>query len=120
MGMFLLANDLRGRSAYPDGVTTVMGLLLISIAVQMQMFAVLSRQIEGLQLGRLQRCVPFRRVGNTRRGHERQRPPRLPVDWTVWRGVHDPGTSTVLAGLYIEAIHGGGGSDRDALLRCRG
>ena len=64
VGLFLLANVLRGSSGYGGGVPTVMGLVLISFAVQMLMFAVLSRQIEALRMGGFRRRVLFLRLGD--------------------------------------------------------
>jgi len=46
----LLANYLSGNSRYQGGVPTVMGLVLMSFAIQMLMFAVMSRQIESLRM----------------------------------------------------------------------
>lgn len=64
MAMLLLANFLRGNSGYGGGVPTVMGLILISFAVEMMMFAVLSRQIEGLRMGGFRRKVMYRHLGD--------------------------------------------------------
>jgi hypothetical protein len=64
VGVFLLVNFLRGNSGYGGGVPTVMGLVLISFAVQMLMFAVLSRQIEALRMGGFRHRVQFRRIGD--------------------------------------------------------
>ena len=64
VGMFPLVNLLRGSSGYGGGVPTVMGLVLISFAMQMLMFAVLSRQIEALRMGGFRRRVLFRRLGD--------------------------------------------------------
>jgi glycosyltransferase involved in cell wall biosynthesis len=64
VGLFLLLNFLRGSSGYGGGVPTVMGLVLISFAMQMLMFAVLSRQVEALRLGGFRRRVHFRRLGD--------------------------------------------------------
>jgi hypothetical protein len=61
VGLSLLVNVLRGSSGYGGGVPMVMGLVLISFAVQMLMFAVLSRQIEALRMGGLRRVL-FRRL----------------------------------------------------------
>jgi len=66
VGLFLLVNVLRGSSGYGGGVPTVMGLVLISFAVQMLMFAVLSRQIEALRMGGFRRRVLFLRLGDDR------------------------------------------------------
>jgi len=66
VGLFLMVNILRGTSGYGGGVPTVMGLVLISFAVQMLMFAVLSRQIEALRVGGFRRRVLFRRLGDGR------------------------------------------------------
>lgn len=66
VGFFVLVNTLRGSSGYGGGVPTVMGLVLISFALQMLMFAVLSRQIEALRMGGFRRRVLFRRLGNER------------------------------------------------------
>jgi polyisoprenyl-phosphate glycosyltransferase len=60
----LLANFLRGFSGYSGGVPTVMGLVLISFAVQMMMFALLSRQIEALRMGGFRPKVRYRRLGD--------------------------------------------------------
>lgn len=66
VGVLVLVNTLRGSSGYGGGVPTVMGLVLISFAVQMLMFAVLSRQIEALRMGGFRRRVLFRRIGDDR------------------------------------------------------
>jgi dolichol-phosphate mannosyltransferase len=66
VGLFLLVNVFRGSSGYGGGVPTVMGLVLISFAVQMLMFAVLSRQIEALRMGGFRRRVLFLRLGDDR------------------------------------------------------
>lgn len=66
VGVVLLVNVLLGRSGYGGGVPTVMGLVLISFAVQMLMFAVLSRQIEALRMGGFRQRVLFRRLGDGR------------------------------------------------------
>jgi len=66
VGLFLLVNLLRGSSGYGGGVPTVMGLVLISFAMQMLMFAVLSRQIEALRMGGFRRRVLFRRLADDR------------------------------------------------------
>jgi glycosyltransferase involved in cell wall biosynthesis len=50
VGIALLSNYLTGNSRYQGGVPTVMGLVLISFAIQMLMFAVMSRQIESLRM----------------------------------------------------------------------
>jgi glycosyltransferase involved in cell wall biosynthesis len=50
VGVVLLANYLTGNSQYLGGVPTVMGLVLMSFAIQMLMFAVMSRQIESLRI----------------------------------------------------------------------
>ena len=60
VGVLLLANFLRGSSGYSGGIPTVMGLVLLSFAVQMLMFALLSRQIEALRMGGLRPKVRFR------------------------------------------------------------
>ncbi len=62
VGIFILANVMGGRSGYGGGVPTVIGLLLISFAVQMLMFAVLSRQIESLRMGGLRPKVRYWRL----------------------------------------------------------
>jgi glycosyltransferase involved in cell wall biosynthesis len=66
VGLFLLMNFLRGSSGYGGGIPTVMGLVLISFAMQMLMFGVLSRQIEGLRMGGFRRRVLFQRLGHDR------------------------------------------------------
>ncbi len=67
VALFVLLNFLRGSSGYGGGVPTVMGLVLISFALQMLMFALLSRQIEALRMGGFRRRVLFRRLGDDRR-----------------------------------------------------
>ncbi len=62
VGVLLLANFLRGTSGYGGGIPTVMGLVLLSFAVQMLMFAVLSRQIEALRMGGFRTKVRFRQL----------------------------------------------------------
>ena len=64
VALFLLLNFLRGRSGYGAGIPTVMGLVLISFAVQMLMIGVLSRQIEGLRMGGFRRKVCFRQLSD--------------------------------------------------------
>ncbi len=66
VGVFVLVNTLRGSSGYGGGVPTVMGLVLISFALQMLMFAVLSRQVEALRMGGFRRRVLFRRMRDER------------------------------------------------------
>jgi len=66
LAALLLINVLRGSSGYEGGVPTVMGLVLLSFAVQMLMFAVLSRQIEALRMGGFRPKVRFRRLGHDR------------------------------------------------------
>lgn len=70
-GVLLLANFLRGTSGYSGGIPTVMALVLLSFAVQMLMFAVLSRQIETLRMGGLKRKVHFRQL-ETKQGQDEQ------------------------------------------------
>jgi hypothetical protein len=60
MAGLLLVNFLSGNSGYEGGIPTVMGLMLISFALQMLMFAVLSRQIEALRMGGFRVKVRFR------------------------------------------------------------
>jgi len=62
VGLLLLANFLRETSGYSGGIPTVMGLVLLSFAVQMLMFAVLSRQIEALRMGGFRAKVRFRHL----------------------------------------------------------
>jgi glycosyltransferase involved in cell wall biosynthesis len=62
VGALLLVNVLSGVSGYGAGVPTLMGLVLISFALQMLMFAVLSRQIESLRMGGFRPKVRFRHV----------------------------------------------------------
>jgi glycosyltransferase involved in cell wall biosynthesis len=62
VALMLLGNVLRGRSGYGGGVPTLMGLMLISFAVQMLMFGVLSRQIEALRAGGIRQKVRFKLV----------------------------------------------------------
>ena len=63
-GIFVLINTLRGSSGYSGGVPTVIGLVLVSFALQMLMFAVLSRQIEAMRMGGFRRRVHFRRLSH--------------------------------------------------------
>ena len=60
VGALLLVNYLRGTSGYGGGIPTVMALVLLSFAVQMLMFAVLSRQIEALRMGGVRPKVRYR------------------------------------------------------------
>ena len=62
VAFLLLTNFLRGTSGYSGGIPTVMGLVLLSFAVQMLMFAVLSRQIEALRMGGFRPKVRFRHL----------------------------------------------------------
>jgi glycosyltransferase involved in cell wall biosynthesis len=64
IGLLLLAYFLSGKSGYSAGIPTVMGLVLISSALQMLMFAVLSRQIEVLRMGSLRTKVRFQRLNH--------------------------------------------------------
>ncbi len=64
VGLLLLVNFLRGNSGYEGGVPTLMGLVLISFAVQMLMYALLSRQIEALRMGGFRPKVRFQRLGD--------------------------------------------------------
>jgi glycosyltransferase involved in cell wall biosynthesis len=64
VGLLLLVNFLSGNSGYGRGIPTVMGLVLISSALQMLMFAMLSRQIEALRMGGFRAKVRFRRIGH--------------------------------------------------------
>lgn len=64
VAVFLLFNFMKGNSGYGGGVPTVMALILMSFAVQMMMFSLLSRQIEGVRMGGLRRKVVFRRMGD--------------------------------------------------------
>jgi glycosyltransferase involved in cell wall biosynthesis len=59
VGLLLLANFMRGTSGYSGGIPTVMGLVLLSFAVQMLMFSLLSRQIEALRMGGFRPKVHF-------------------------------------------------------------
>ena len=63
-GLFVLGNTLGGSSRYSGGVPTLIGIVLVSFALQMLMFAVLSRQIEGMRMGGLRRRVHFRRLSH--------------------------------------------------------
>ena len=60
MAGLLLVNFLSGNSGYGGGIPTVMGLVLISFALQMLMFAMLSRQLESLRMGGFRPKVRFR------------------------------------------------------------
>ncbi|MEB3200466.1 MAG: glycosyltransferase [Synechococcaceae cyanobacterium] len=62
LSSLLLVNFLTGNSQYGGGIPTVMGLILSSFAIQMLMFAVLSRQIEALRSGGVRPRVRFRRL----------------------------------------------------------
>jgi glycosyltransferase involved in cell wall biosynthesis len=63
VGLLLLANVMRGSSGYEGGIPTVMGLVLLSFALQMLMFGLLSRQIEALRMGGFRPRVRFRELG---------------------------------------------------------
>jgi len=67
LGMVLLVNYLSGNSQYQGGVPTVMGLVLMSFAVQMLMFAVMSRQIESLRMSGFRPRVRTRLIQGNRR-----------------------------------------------------
>lgn len=66
VGLFVLINTLLGTSRYSAGLPTVMGLILISFALQMLMIAILSRQIEAIRMGGLRRRVLFRTLSSQR------------------------------------------------------
>jgi hypothetical protein len=66
VGLLLMVNVLRGSSGYGGGVPTEMGLVLISVSVQMLMYAVVSRQIEAVRMSGFHRHVLFRRLGDDR------------------------------------------------------
>lgn len=59
IAIMLLINYLRGASGYGNGIPTLMGLVLLSFALQLLMFALLSRQIEALRMGGLRPSVRF-------------------------------------------------------------
>jgi glycosyltransferase involved in cell wall biosynthesis len=62
VGMLLLLNFLGGKSGYEGGVPTLMGLVILSFAVQMLMFSLLSRQIEAVRMGGFRPQVRFRQI----------------------------------------------------------
>jgi glycosyltransferase involved in cell wall biosynthesis len=62
VGIVLLANWLGGNSRYEPGTPTVMGLVLGGFALQMLMFALLSRQIESLRYASIKPRVRFRLI----------------------------------------------------------
>jgi glycosyltransferase involved in cell wall biosynthesis len=64
IGTMLVINYSQGNSGYGGGVPTVMGIVLLSFAVQMLMIGILSRQIEGLRMGGLRRRVVSRRISD--------------------------------------------------------
>jgi len=64
LGVLVVVNSLRENNGYSGGTPTVMGLVLLSFAIQMLMFGILSRQIEGLRMGGLRRRINFRRLGS--------------------------------------------------------
>jgi glycosyltransferase involved in cell wall biosynthesis len=67
VGVVLLANYLTGNSQYQGGVPTVMGLVLMSFAIQMLMFAVMSRQIESLRISGYRPRLRARLIQGSRR-----------------------------------------------------
>ena len=66
VGVVLLANYLTGNSQYLGGVPTVMGLVLMSFAIQMLMFAVMSRQSESLRMAGFRPRVRTRLIQGSR------------------------------------------------------
>jgi glycosyltransferase involved in cell wall biosynthesis len=62
LGALLLANYLSGTSGYGRGIPTVMGLILLSFALQLLIISILSRQIESLRIGGLRSKVRFREL----------------------------------------------------------
>ncbi len=66
LGLLLVLYVLLGNTGYGGGVPTLMGLVLVSFGLQMLMFSVLSRQIEGLRLGGFRRQVKFRKLADDR------------------------------------------------------
>jgi hypothetical protein len=65
VAFLLLLNWVSGRSGYERGIPTVMALVLGSFSIQMLMFAVLSRQIEGLRFTGLRPRVRFRTLAGS-------------------------------------------------------
>jgi hypothetical protein len=65
VAFLLLLNWISGRSGYERGIPTVMALVLGSFAIQMLMFAVLSRQIESLRFTSLRPRVRFRSLAGS-------------------------------------------------------
>ena len=61
-GIFLLLNIISGNSGYGRGIPTVLGIGVLSFAVQMLMFGLLSRQIEALRMGGMRKKVRFSRL----------------------------------------------------------
>jgi hypothetical protein len=51
-----------GSSGYGRGIPTVLGISILSFAVQMLMFGLLSRQIEAVRMGGMRKKVRFHRI----------------------------------------------------------
>jgi glycosyltransferase involved in cell wall biosynthesis len=76
LSVLLLLNFLRGSSGYEGGVPTVMGLVILSFAVQMLMFSLLSRQIEAVRMGGFRpkvRCQRFTALAEAAQDRPEQR-----------------------------------------------
>ena len=63
LGVMITINFMSTKSGYVGGATTIMILVLVSFGLQMLLFGVLSRQIEGIRTGGLRRSVIFHRMG---------------------------------------------------------
>ena len=65
IGFLLIINFVSGRSGYSSGVPTVMGIVLISFALQMLMFSIISRQVESMKSRGIRPRVRFRLLADS-------------------------------------------------------
>lgn len=69
-GVLLLLNVITGSSGYGRGIPTVLGITVLSFAVQMLMFGLLSRQIEAVRMGGMRKRVRFSRINERSDGRQ--------------------------------------------------
>jgi glycosyltransferase involved in cell wall biosynthesis len=62
VGILIVLNVMTGSSGYGRGIPTVLGISILSFAVQMLMFGLLSRQIEAVRMGGMRKKVRFHRI----------------------------------------------------------
>jgi hypothetical protein len=67
IGIIVAANYLSGHSRYVAGTPTLMALVLLSLAIQLLIFAVLSRQVESLRAGGIRATVQYRKISASAR-----------------------------------------------------